>query len=289
MACREYEGEVMIGPVTLAILGATLLTSAGPAETTARPAELSASRLTCEYAVDPLGVDTAQPRFGWVLKSDTRGQVQSAYQILVAGSAEELRADAGDKWDSGKVDSDRSVNVDYRGKALASGEQCYWKVRVWDKQGRPSPWSRPGSFEMGLMEPSDWKGKWIGVAPVSPVAAPQDATRPARVNVALAAKPTTSFVSGHETLDAINDGFEPANSSDKHYGAYGNWPQKGTQWVQYEWSKPVNFARIDVYWFSDGGGVQLPKASRLLYWDGKAFVPVKNPAGLGVEGNKNLS
>jgi len=278
---------MMIGPeVTVAILGATLLIAAYPAETNARPAELSALGLTCEYAVDPLGVDVAQPRFGWVLKSDTRGQAQSAYQILIAGSEAKLGADSGDKWDSGKVNSDRSVNVDYRGKALASGEKCYWKVRVWDKQGQPSTWSQPGSFEMGLMEQSDWKGQWIGVAPPSPPVTEQDVAEPGRVNVALAAKPSTSFVSGHETLDAINDGFKPASSGDKRYGAYGNWNRKGAQWVQYEWSKPVNFASIDVYWFDDGRGVRLPKASRLLYWDGKAFVPVKNPVGLGVEGNR---
>jgi len=272
----------MIGPmVTSAVLGAMLLTAASPAEMNARTAELGALELTCEYASDPLGVDAAQPRFGWVLKSDTRGQVQSAYQILVASSQAKLGADTGDKWDSGKVKSDRSVNVDYRGKALVSGEKCYWKVRAWDKNGEPSTWSEPGSFEMGLMEPSDWKGQWIGVAPDSSDVAKQDAA-----NVALAAKPSTSFVSGHETLDAVNDGFEPANSGDKHYGTYGNWPQRGTQWVQYEWSKAVNTAKIDVYWFSDGRGVQLPKASRLLYWDGNAFVPVKNPVGFGVEANK---
>ena len=267
----------MIRPMAfVAILGAALLTAAGPAETNAEAAELSASGLTCEYTVDPLGVDTTRPRFGWVLKSDARGQAQSAYQILVAGSAAKLGADAGDKWDSGKVNSDRSVNIEYQGKALASGERCYWKVRVWDKQGRPSPWSQPGSFEMGLMEPGDWKGQWIGVPPLNSPVPPQDT---ARVNVALAAKPSTSFVSGHETLDAINDGFEPAKSGDKRYGAYGNWSRIGTQWVQYEWSKPVNSAKIDVYWFDDDAGVRLPKASRLLYWDGNAFVPVKNPAG----------
>ena len=118
------------------------------------------------------------------------------------------------------------------------------------------------------------------------VVAQQESAKPAPVNVALAAKPSTSFVSGHETLDAINDGFEPANSGDKRHGAYGNWAQKGTAWVQYEWSKPISSASIAVYWFDDGGGVRLPKAARLLYWDGQAFVPVKNPSGLGVEGNK---
>jgi alpha-L-rhamnosidase len=93
-------------------------------------------------------------------------------------------------------------------------------------------------------------------------------------------------VSGHETLDAINDGFKLTNSNDKRYGAYGNWPQKGTQWIQYEWPKPVNVDSTDVYWFDDKAGVRLPKAVRVLYWDGKAFMPVENPVGLGVEGDR---
>ena len=75
------------------------------------------------------------------------------------------------------------------------------------------------------------------VAASSPLAKQQEAAaKNGRVNVALAAKPSTTFVSGHETLDAVNDGFKPANSNDKRCGAYGNWPKKGSHWVQYEWS-----------------------------------------------------
>ncbi|MCK4376501.1 MAG: alpha-L-rhamnosidase N-terminal domain-containing protein, partial [Candidatus Brocadiae bacterium] len=118
--------------------------------------------LKCEYAVNPLGIDAAQPRFSWLLESDRRGQVQTAYQVLVA-SAEQVLADgAGDKWDSGKVESDRSVNVPYEGGALASGEKCYWQVRCWDKDGEASPYSVPATFEMGLLDAGDWQGKWIG-------------------------------------------------------------------------------------------------------------------------------
>ncbi|MDP6545761.1 MAG: family 78 glycoside hydrolase catalytic domain [Phycisphaerae bacterium] len=251
-----------------------------------RGGDLVAGGLTCEYAVNPLGIDAAPPRFGWLLESETRGQVQLAYQIMVASSTEKLAANVGDKWDSGKVASGRSVNVVYGGKALVSRESCWWKVRAWDGSGKASPWSKPATFEMGLLKKADWKGQWIGVAPPRPPAAHLDASRPGRANVALFAKPSTSYVSGHETLDAVNDGFKLANSNDKRYGAYGNWPRKGTHWVQYEWPKPVNVDSIDVYWFDDKGGVRLPKAVRVLYWDGKAFKPVKNPVGLGVEGNK---
>ena len=73
--------------------------------------------LRCEYLENPLGVDTTQPRFSWILESQTRGEYQTAYRILVASDREKLDKDDGDKWDSSKMDSDRSVNVAYEGKA----------------------------------------------------------------------------------------------------------------------------------------------------------------------------
>ena len=118
--------------------------------------------LTCEYGTNPLGIDATQPRLGWLLESNQRGDMQSAYQILVAGSEESLKADRGDKWDIGKVTSGNSVNVAYSGSALASGETCWWKVRVWDGDDHPSAYSQPAKFEMGLLDKGDWEGEWIG-------------------------------------------------------------------------------------------------------------------------------
>jgi DUF1680 family protein len=105
-------------------------------------------------------------------------------------------------------------------------------------------------------------------------------------NLALVARASTSYVSGHETIAALNDGHDPRHSDDKSHGAYGNWPRAGTQWVQYEWSRPVSVGKIDVYWFRDGRGVHLPKACRLKYWDGGSFVAVGNPIGLGLAADK---
>lgn len=102
-------------------------------------------------------------------------------------------------------------------------------------------------------------------------------------NLALYARPQTSFVSGHESLDAINDGFEPRNSADHRHGAYGNWPRTGTQWVEYDWPAAITTNKSSVYWWRDGQGIGQPTASRLLYWNGTDFVPVPNAAGLGVE------
>lgn len=106
------------------------------------------------------------------------------------------------------------------------------------------------------------------------------------VNLAAIAKPSSSYVSGDTSLTALNDGYQPGSSRDARRGSYGNWNRRGTQWVQYDWSQPISTAKIDVYWWDDQRGVRLPKASRLLYWDGNGFVPVSNPSGLGVAGNR---
>ena len=111
------------------------------------------------------------------------------------------------------------------------------------------------------------------------------AQQPPRANLALVARATTSYVSGHETIRALNDGFDPENSNDKRHGAYGNWPMKGTQWVEYTWTKPIHTGKIDVYWFDDHNGVRLPKACRLKYFDGKQHLPVGNAQGLGLKEN----
>jgi len=106
------------------------------------------------------------------------------------------------------------------------------------------------------------------------------------VNLAVVAEASSSYVSGDTSLAALNDGYQPTNSRDRRRGSYGNWPRRGTQWVQYDWSKPISTNKIDVYWWDDRRGVRLPKACRLLYWDGQTFIPVSNSSGLGVEESK---
>ena len=102
------------------------------------------------------------------------------------------------------------------------------------------------------------------------------------VNLAAVAVPSSSYVSGDTTLAALNDGVNPRNSADNRRRSYGNWNRTGTQWVQYDWSRPISASKMDVYWWNDNQGVRNPKACRLLYWDGNQFTAVKNPSGLGV-------
>jgi len=139
-------------------------------------ADVTVGRLRCEYLVDPIGIDVPRPRLSWVLYSQRRGQKQTAYRILVATSLDKLRNDIGDLWDSSKVDSDRSIHIPYDGEPLTSRTRCYWKVRIWDKDGKPSPWSQPASWEMGLLKPDDWVAYWLSApAPEPDALEPQPA------------------------------------------------------------------------------------------------------------------
>jgi alpha-L-rhamnosidase len=142
----------------LPLLLAALLGAAGRAAGTEVPEPV---HLRCEYAVNPLGVDVAQPRLFWELSRAARGERQSAWQVLAASSAALLDADRGDLWDSGRVASDQTIQVPYAGRPLRSSQPVFWKVRLWDQDGRPSAWSAPATWTMGLLAPEDWKGIWI--------------------------------------------------------------------------------------------------------------------------------
>jgi alpha-L-rhamnosidase len=119
---------------------------------------LAPNGLRVEYLADPVGIDVAQPRFSWVLNHTGRGQGQTACQILISTMP---AVPTGDQWDSSRVASPESVHVVYAGKTLESGKTYYWKVRYWDKQDRPSAYSDTARFEMGLLKPADWTGRWI--------------------------------------------------------------------------------------------------------------------------------
>ncbi|MFV9551406.1 family 78 glycoside hydrolase catalytic domain [Algibacter sp. PT7-4] len=125
--------------------------------------EVTLTDLKCEYRTNPLGIDNTSPRLSWKLvdKNKTKGQKQTAYQILVASNLENLENNTGDVWNSGKETSNQSVNNTYQGNPLKSTKQYFWKVKVWDKDGKVSNWSKPAKFSIGLLKQSDWKGDWI--------------------------------------------------------------------------------------------------------------------------------
>lgn len=150
-----------------ALLGTSLVLAAGLTRLAAAPEVDSPAvpiELRCEYQKNPLGLDVPRPRLSWQMHDERRGAKQTAYRILVASSPDLLAKDMGDLWDSGRVQSDQSTLIPYGGKPLASRQRCWWKVRIWDADGRPSRWSAVAWWEMALLKTSDWKARWISPA-----------------------------------------------------------------------------------------------------------------------------
>jgi len=124
--------------------------------------DLQPTTLRCEYLENPAVVDVMEPRLSWInlFGKEERGQRQTAYQIRVASTEQGLKQ--GDLWDSGKRLSDQSIRIRYEGTPLISRQECWWQVRVWDRNDVPSGWSDPAKWRMGLLNERDWEAKWIG-------------------------------------------------------------------------------------------------------------------------------
>lgn len=132
---------------------------------TERPGALVAHRLRCEYLQEPLAVDQLNPLLSWALHAGTRGKQQTAFQILVAGSAEALAAERADIWDSGKVTSGESIGIPYRGPRMKSFRRYHWCVRAWDEDDVAGPFSDPACWGTGILDDGAWDAAWIGLGP----------------------------------------------------------------------------------------------------------------------------
>ena len=120
-------------------------------------------KLTVEGRTQPLGLDDLQPRFGWQLISGENDVRQTQYHLQVSSTPE----GQGDVWDSGEVNPDSSQWVAYKGMALLSNKDYYWKVRVKTNKGE-SGWSPVQKWSTGLLNASNWKGCWIGPDSITP-------------------------------------------------------------------------------------------------------------------------
>lgn len=123
-------------------------------------AQVKLTRLLTENLENPLAVDVLQPQFSWQLSSNEKNVLQSAYEIRVGDFPAALVKNEG-LWKSGKVSSSASVHIPYSGGALQAGKKYYWQVRVWDNKGNASAWSDMAWWQMGLLQPADWKAQWI--------------------------------------------------------------------------------------------------------------------------------
>jgi len=152
-----------------------------------------------------------------------------------------------------------------------------------------------GSLSTGILEFQVFTAGGGGPTPTpTPTSTPTSTPTPTPTptppaggtNLALGATPSTSHVSPWETLAAINDGFTPANSQDDSNGAYGNWPETGVEWVQYDFDQEYTIDRVAVYWWDDNQGIDLPSASSVQYLSGSQFVNVSNAVGNGTAPNQ---
>lgn len=120
--------------------------------------------LVCEYMHNPIGIDIEKPRLSWKLISDKRNISQEAYEIKVAYSEKDLKANKNLLWHSGKIKSASSIHVQYQGQPISSFKKVYWTVRVWDNKGKLSSWSEPSTWETGVMDDEQWdRASWISV------------------------------------------------------------------------------------------------------------------------------
>ena len=152
MRLTRYISFITVGLIGLLLAASQPLKAAG----------ITVQNLRCELLKNPEGIDALQPRLSWELTSTARNTNQTAYQILVASSADKLAANVGDLWNSGWVGSNQSTQITYKGKPLQSTQACFWKVKVWTNKTN-TDWSSPAHWSMGLLKLSDWKGKWIGL------------------------------------------------------------------------------------------------------------------------------
>ncbi|NNV55139.1 family 78 glycoside hydrolase catalytic domain [Limnovirga soli] len=126
-------------------------------------AQIQVVAALCENKVNPMGVGTSGIHFGWELESATTNQYQTAYQLVIASTAENLGRKQFDVFNSNKVVSSQSTMINFTGPALMPAHTYYWKVGVWDKKGKRITWSAAQQFTTGLFTTGDWlNAKWIG-------------------------------------------------------------------------------------------------------------------------------
>ena len=157
---KKCAGRVSLAMVLAMTVGINLPSVL--AQATASSAKAGPTELRVDDLKTPLGIDDPAPRFSWQLHDSTRGAVQTAYQVLVASSAASLEAGKANIWDSGRVDSNASLNVHYAGPAIEPSKRYYWRVNVWGAAGKAYASSAASWWESGLVKEDGWSAAWIG-------------------------------------------------------------------------------------------------------------------------------
>jgi alpha-L-rhamnosidase len=161
-------------------------------------AQVKVQHLLTENLPNPNSVDAVAPRFSWQLAAGSaRNVMQTAYEIKVTDDAKNV------VWAPGKISSDQSTFVTYKGSPLASGQKYIWQVKVWDNKGKASEWATAW-FQMGLLTEGDWKAQWIG--PVT-----EEASRPSPLfrkgfSIGKKIKSATAYITAHGLYEAHING-----------------------------------------------------------------------------------
>jgi alpha-L-rhamnosidase len=147
------------------------------AQISAAQSPLQPDRLTCEYIVNPLGIDIHSPQFSWTFRTSGFNQYQSAYEIIITDNHDDAQVLKGDIWSTGKIKSKQNTNISYQGSPLKSFTRYYWRVKVYNQDDKASDWSEVNWFETAMLQQSDWKAKWISDGS-QPPAKDEDAYEP---------------------------------------------------------------------------------------------------------------
>lgn len=161
-------------------------------------AQTTVQHLLTDNKTNPVGVDEL-PRFSWQLQSSSRNIMQSAYEIKV------FDQDNREVWNTGKVSSDQSVFIPYAGGPLKPGVKYSWQVRVWDNTGKAGKWSTKAHWQMGMMDPSNWKAKWIEPGFTEESSRPSPFFRK-EFNTSKKVRSATAFITAHGMYEAFING-----------------------------------------------------------------------------------
>lgn len=151
---------------TLAVLTATIGTPplAAHAEVVGT---LLPHDLRIDHRVAPAGLASTRPRFGWTLAARDPARcnlIQSAARVRVSDPG------GATLFDSGRIEGPALALVPPGDLALPAQTPLDWRVMVWDREGRASPWSAPARFVTGVE--GAWRGSWIAAEQDGPITAP---------------------------------------------------------------------------------------------------------------------
>lgn len=124
------------------------------------PPGLGVAGLSAEWLSNPMGLEQSHPRLAWRLEADGPDVRQTAYRLLAAARREDLVMRRALLWDSGRIASDRTIDIPYGGAPLAPRQRIWWCVEVWDNRGHHAQ-SEAAWFEGALAPDRPWQAQWI--------------------------------------------------------------------------------------------------------------------------------